>query len=83
MGIFGHSVNSVCVYIAYWHGTGRHKRADWYILSKAFFNVGLNVITEFVAGYMFPGRPLANMMIKVYGYMTMARVSPALDMLLT
>jgi OPT family oligopeptide transporter len=36
--------------------------------------IGLNVITEFVAGYMFPGRPLANMMIKCYGYMTMAQV---------
>jgi len=36
--------------------------------------VGLNVITEFVAGYMFPGRPLANMMIKTYGYMTMEQV---------
>jgi OPT family oligopeptide transporter len=34
---------------------------------------GLNVITEFVAGYMFPGRPLANMMIKTYGYMTMSQ----------
>jgi OPT family oligopeptide transporter len=38
--------------------------------------IGLNVITEFVAGYMFPGRPLANMMIKTYGYMTMSRVFP-------
>jgi OPT oligopeptide transporter protein len=38
---------------------------------------GLNVITEFVAGYMFPGRPLANMMIKTYGYMSMAQVNPS------
>jgi OPT oligopeptide transporter protein len=37
-------------------------------------DAGLNVITEFVAGYMFAGRPLANMMIKTYGYMTMAQV---------
>jgi len=35
---------------------------------------GLNVITEFVAGFLFPGRPLANMMIKTYGYMTMSQV---------
>lgn len=31
------------------------------------------MITEFVAGYLLPGRPLANMMIKTYGYMTMSQ----------
>lgn len=41
---------------------------------KILLTIGLNVITEFVAGYMFPGRPLANMMIKTYGYMTMSQV---------
>jgi OPT oligopeptide transporter protein len=41
---------------------------------QIWLTVGLNVITEFVAGYMFPGRPLANMMIKTYGYMTMSQV---------
>ena len=41
--------------------------------------IGLNVITEFVAGYLLPGRPLANMMIKTYGYMTMARVRLSMD----
>jgi len=30
---------------------------------------GLNVITEFIIGYMQPGRPLAMMMFKSYGYM--------------
>jgi OPT family oligopeptide transporter len=38
--------------------------------------IGLNVITEFVGGYMLPGRPLANMMVKTYGYMTMSQVVP-------
>jgi hypothetical protein len=33
--------------------------------------IGLNVITEFLVGYMTPGRPLAMMMFKTYGYMTM------------
>jgi OPT family small oligopeptide transporter len=33
--------------------------------------IGLNVITEFIVGYMTPGRPLAMMMFKTYGYMTM------------
>ncbi|RDW92431.1 oligopeptide transporter OPT-like protein [Coleophoma crateriformis] len=30
---------------------------------------GLNVITEFIIGYMQPGRPVAMMMFKSYGYM--------------
>ncbi|KAF2453513.1 OPT family small oligopeptide transporter [Lineolata rhizophorae] len=32
--------------------------------------IGLNVITEFLMGYMQPGRPLALMMFKTYGYIT-------------
>jgi hypothetical protein len=31
--------------------------------------IGLNVITEFVAAYALPGKPIANMTFKVYGYM--------------
>ncbi|KVH96697.1 Oligopeptide transporter OPT superfamily [Cynara cardunculus var. scolymus] len=29
--------------------------------------VGLNVITELIIGYMYPGRPLANVVFKTYG----------------
>lgn len=35
--------------------------------------VGLNVITELIIGYMLPGRPIAMMMFKTYGYITMAQ----------
>ncbi|EIM86107.1 OPT oligopeptide transporter [Stereum hirsutum FP-91666 SS1] len=28
----------------------------------------LNIITELIAGYIWPGKPLANMMVKIYGY---------------
>ncbi|KAF2007498.1 small oligopeptide transporter [Amniculicola lignicola CBS 123094] len=34
--------------------------------------IGLNVFTEFVMGYMQPGKPLALMMFKTYGYITMS-----------
>lgn len=34
-------------------------------------HVGLNIITELVAGYIFPGKPLANMMVKLYGFIPM------------
>jgi OPT family small oligopeptide transporter len=33
--------------------------------------VGLNVITELIVGYAIPGRPLAMMMFKTWGYITM------------
>ncbi|KAL7940813.1 small oligopeptide transporter, OPT family [Trichoderma barbatum] len=31
----------------------------------------LNVLTEFIIGYIYPGRPMAMMLFKTYGYMTM------------
>ncbi|XP_044462609.1 oligopeptide transporter 1-like [Mangifera indica] len=34
---------------------------------------GLNVITEFIIGYMHPGRPLANVVFKTYGYISMSQ----------
>ncbi|KAM7278481.1 hypothetical protein ACFE04_005615 [Oxalis oulophora] len=34
---------------------------------------GLNVITEFVIGYAYPGRPLANVAFKTYGYISMSQ----------
>ncbi|CCH41193.1 Oligopeptide transporter [Wickerhamomyces ciferrii] len=33
--------------------------------------VGLNIITEMVGGYILPYRPLANLLIKVYGFIVM------------
>jgi OPT family small oligopeptide transporter len=33
--------------------------------------IGLNVITEFIIGYMQPGRPVAMMLFKTYGYISM------------
>ncbi|THW60314.1 OPT superfamily oligopeptide transporter [Aureobasidium pullulans] len=30
--------------------------------------VFLNIITELIAGYAWPGKPIANMMVKMYGY---------------
>ncbi|KAK4489734.1 hypothetical protein RD792_000369 [Penstemon davidsonii] len=34
---------------------------------------GLNVITEYIIGYAYPGRPVANMCFKVYGYISMTQ----------
>ncbi|WBW73292.1 plasma membrane glutathione transmembrane transporter Pgt1 [Schizosaccharomyces osmophilus] len=34
-------------------------------------HVGLNIITELVGGYMLPGKPVANLMIKLYGFIPM------------
>ena len=35
--------------------------------------VGLNVVTEMVIGYLYPGRPLANVTFKTYGYVSMTQ----------
>ncbi|CAD6583618.1 MAG: hypothetical protein ASARMPRED_001375 [Alectoria sarmentosa] len=35
--------------------------------------LGLNVFTEFLTGYIQPGRPVAMMLFKTYGYITMSQ----------
>ncbi|GIJ89188.1 hypothetical protein Asppvi_008118 [Aspergillus pseudoviridinutans] len=52
--------------------------AVWFVpigLVQATTNIqiGLNVITEFIIGYMQPGRPMAMMLFKTYGYITMSQ----------
>ncbi|XP_023880342.2 oligopeptide transporter 1 [Quercus suber] len=34
---------------------------------------GLNVITELIIGYIYPGKPLANVAFKTYGYISMSQ----------
>ncbi|KAM7463650.1 hypothetical protein LguiA_031771 [Lonicera macranthoides] len=34
---------------------------------------GLNIITEYIIGYLYPGFPVANMLFKVYGYISMTQ----------
>ncbi|KAJ5217960.1 uncharacterized protein N7498_000059 [Penicillium cinerascens] len=41
------------------------------IMASTNISIGLNVITEFIVGYMQPGRPMAMMLFKTYGYITM------------
>lgn len=50
--------------------------AFWFVplgIVKASTNIdiGLNVLTEFIIGYMQPGKPMAMMLFKTYGYMSM------------
>ncbi|BEJ15101.1 hypothetical protein CspHIS471_0408680 [Cutaneotrichosporon sp. HIS471] len=35
--------------------------------------IGLNVITEFVAGFLMPGKPIGNVTFKCFGYMAMSQ----------
>lgn len=44
-------------------------------LVQAITNIqlGLNVLTEFIIGYMVPGRPVAMMLFKNYGYICMTQ----------
>ncbi|KAG0046031.1 hypothetical protein BGZ83_008758 [Gryganskiella cystojenkinii] len=41
--------------------------------------IGLNVITELICGYMLPGKPIANMVFKCYGYMAMSQSMSLLE----
>lgn len=34
---------------------------------------GLNIITEYLMGVIYPGRPIANVCFKTYGYISMAQ----------
>ncbi|KAH8833619.1 OPT oligopeptide transporter [Flagelloscypha sp. PMI_526] len=43
------------------------------ILAITNQQVGLNVITELIIGYALPGRPIAMMMFKTWGYITMSQ----------
>ncbi|KAL4900777.1 hypothetical protein BDW74DRAFT_188029 [Aspergillus multicolor] len=43
------------------------------IQASTNIQIGLNVITEFVIGYMQPGRPMAMMLFKTYGYISMSQ----------
>lgn len=74
LGISGDSIDSIYFYCANRFCPGCYKYQNWYFDVEILLTLGLNVITEFVAGYWFPGKPLANMMIKTYGSMTMWQV---------
>ncbi|CAG8483621.1 21933_t:CDS:10 [Gigaspora margarita] len=37
------------------------------------WQIGVNVITEFVCGFMLPGRPIANVYFKSYGYTSLSQ----------
>ncbi|TGO84229.1 hypothetical protein BPOR_0532g00040 [Botrytis porri] len=41
------------------------------IYATTNIHLGLNVFTEYILGYMLPGRPIALMLFKTYGYITM------------
>ncbi|URD73250.1 OPT oligopeptide transporter protein [Musa troglodytarum] len=43
------------------------------ILATANQAPGLNIITEMVTGYMMPGKPLANVVFKIYGYISITQ----------
>ncbi|CAN1790264.1 Oligopeptide transporter 1 [Linum perenne] len=41
------------------------------IVATANQGIGLNVLTELIIGYLYPGRPLANLIFKTYGTISM------------
>jgi hypothetical protein len=54
----------------------KKKKFDFPINDIKFFYIqtpGLNIITEYAMGLIYPGRPIANVCFKTYGYMSMAQ----------
>ncbi|KAG5548345.1 hypothetical protein RHGRI_013893 [Rhododendron griersonianum] len=43
------------------------------VVEIPFQTPGLNIITEYIMGLIYPGRPIANVCFKVYGYMSMSQ----------
>ncbi|KAE8151097.1 OPT oligopeptide transporter protein-domain-containing protein [Aspergillus avenaceus] len=43
------------------------------VMAATNIQLGLNVLTEFVIGYMQPGRPMAMMLFKTFGYISMSQ----------
>ncbi|KAE8663397.1 Oligopeptide transporter 7 [Hibiscus syriacus] len=41
--------------------------------------LGLNIVTEYMIGYIYPGYPVANMCFKVYGYISMTQANSFLQ----
>ncbi|XXG67168.1 hypothetical protein AAC387_Pa06g0574 [Persea americana] len=35
--------------------------------------LGLNIITDYIIGYLYPGRPIANICFEVYGHISMSK----------
>lgn len=54
-------------------------RSNQFSLFHYIQTPGLNVITEYIIGYLYPGRPVANMCFKVYGYISMKQALAFLE----
>ncbi|KAK3024443.1 hypothetical protein RJ639_042975 [Escallonia herrerae] len=62
--------------VVHMHSPDKHSGSDIYmrVLQRSAavtMTPGLNVITEYIIGYIYPGYPVANMCFKVYGYISM------------
>ncbi|XP_031248634.1 oligopeptide transporter 4-like [Pistacia vera] len=52
------------------------KEVTFFYINVLFLHVqtpGLNIITEYVMGIIYPGKPIANVCFKTYGYISMAQ----------
>uniref|UniRef100_A0A453QH19 Oligopeptide transporter 7 n=2 Tax=Aegilops tauschii subsp. strangulata TaxID=200361 RepID=A0A453QH19_AEGTS len=64
-------VHNLTTCISY-HTTLDHQFPD-FLFFHYMQTPGLNIITEYIMGYLYPGRPVANMCFKVYGYISMSQ----------
>ncbi|KAH7524799.1 hypothetical protein FEM48_Zijuj06G0157400 [Ziziphus jujuba var. spinosa] len=45
----------------------------FFLIKNIYLTPGLNVITEYIMGIILPGKPIANVCFKTYGYMSMSQ----------
>ena len=74
--ITGASLNTPCGFYTQWtllHLPFAFAIPIGVILAITSQIVGLNIIAELIIGYLLPGRPIAMMMFKTWGHVTMVR----------
>ncbi|GFP92654.1 oligopeptide transporter 7 [Phtheirospermum japonicum] len=64
-------LTATIVHVLLFHGRDLWLLSKSALKEKKMDTPGLNVITEYVIGYLYPGYPVANMCFKVYGYISM------------
>lgn len=64
----------ILILISLIYSLGMIKNEELIFISLFLFQQpGLNVLTELIIGYIYPGRPLANVAFKTYGYISMTQ----------
>lgn len=75
LGLYPGAMRIVCLRNPYWNDPSYHQSTSWLKVRFWYCHIGdmtnidkPSVITELIIGYALPGRPIAMMMFKTWGY---------------